>query len=206
MEKSAYTPDTFLVTQAKKGREDAFQELVGRHRPALARLVARVTRRPELVDDLTQEIFILAYQNLAQFEARASFRTWLYRIAVNASLRELQKEQARERMRRAYGEEAALPDSLIVPWGAMGERLVLRREVQAAVRQALDQLDPEHSAVLVLRYLEELNSSEIAEVLQIPAGTVRSRLYHARIQLAEILAPVLAEPQSPAKEDTNHEV
>ena len=206
MEKPAHSPDTFLVTQAQKGREDAFQELVARHRPLVARLVARITRRPEWVDDLTQEIFVSAYRNLAQFEARSSFGTWIYRIAVNLCLRELQKEQTRERMRLAYFEETAIPDSLIVPWGVTGERLVLRREIQVAVRHALDRLDPEHAAVLVLRYLEELSSPEIAELLQIPAGTVRSRLYHARLQLAEILAPVLQERQAPAKEDNQNEV
>jgi len=206
MEKPAHSPDTFLVTQAQKGRDEAFQELVHRHRPGVARLVARITRRPEWVDDLTQESFISAYQNLAKFEARASFRTWIYRIAVNLSLRELQKEQARERMRLAYFEETALPDSLIVPWSATGERLILSRETQTLVRKALDQLAPEHAIVLVLRYLEELSSPQIAEVLQIPAGTVRSRLYHARLQLAEILSPLLAQPMSPSQENVSHEL
>lgn len=206
MDSDAHGADATLVRLAQAGNAQAFQELVGRHRLTVARVVARITRRPEWVEDLTQETFISAYQNLAGFEGRSSFLTWIYRIAVNLSLRELEKEHARERMRQAYAEAFPPPWTLIVPWGQTGERLILDRETQAAVRQALDQLDPEHRIVLVLRYLEELSSPEISEILEIPAGTVRSRLHHGRFKLMQLLLPALDRQASPKAKDIPHEL
>ncbi|OGP57702.1 MAG: hypothetical protein A2V67_16490 [Deltaproteobacteria bacterium RBG_13_61_14] len=206
MDVSGHCSDATLVQQARKGQPAAFQELVERHRLTVARVVARITRRPEWVDDLTQETFFSAYQNLAQFEGRSSFLTWIYRIAVNLSLRELEKEQARQRLRQAYAEAFPSPDTLIVPWGQGGEKVVLDREAQKAVRKALDQLDPEHRIVLVLRYLEDLSSPEIAAILQIPAGTVRSRLYHGRFKLMQLLLPARERPASPKAKDIPHEM
>ena len=125
--------------------------------------------------------------------------TWLYRIAVNKSLEAIRKEDARKRMHeRAAREPEFLPDSLIVQNQKNGERMVLDRELQMEVHQGLDRLAPEMRAILTLRYLEELSTPEIARVLEIPEGTVRSRLHYSRLEMAKFLTPFM-ESMRPAR-------
>jgi len=194
--------DKELVKAAISGDEDACAELVRRHQDMVFRLAARITRRPELVEDVAQEVFIKAFKGLARFRRQSSFSTWLYRITVNKSIECMRRESARDSaMERASQDRAAFPDSVILCDSMSGERMVLRREVQAKVRDALGALSPEARALLALRYMEELSTPEIAEVLELPEGTVRSRLYYTRLELAKVLAPVLELPGATAREE-----
>jgi RNA polymerase sigma-70 factor (ECF subfamily) len=127
--------------------------------------------------------------------------TWLYRIAVNQSLDALRKEKSRRRVMDEFGRDAeVLPDTLLVRLSGTGESLALGREAQARVREALAAMEPESRTLLTLRHLEELSTPEIAEALDWPEGTVRSRLYYARIQLADILRPFIDESSRLRKE------
>ena len=184
------TEDSVLIREALSGDEDAYAELVRRYQDSVARLALKITRRPDWVEDLCQEVFISAFKNLSRFKKRASFTTWLYRIAVNKSLEAVRGEGARARLIKRAARES-LPDSLIVQDRMSGERLVLDRELQARVHDALGKLAPEMRAILTLRYLEELSTPEIARVLEIPEGTVRSRLHYSRIEMAKIMAPFM---------------
>jgi RNA polymerase sigma-70 factor (ECF subfamily) len=182
--------DSVLIERALSGDEEALSSLVRRYQNVVARLIQRITHRPEWVEDLTQQVFLSAFQNLPRFRRRAGFMTWLYRIAVNASLEALRKEDARKRLfERVSQEQEFLPDSMIIQDQNTGERMVLDREIQIAIREALDKLPAEARAVLTLRYLEEFSTPEISEILKVPAGTVRSRLYYARLELARIMEP-----------------
>ncbi len=182
--------DSVLIEKALCGDEDALSSLVRRYQNVVARLIERITHRPEWVEDLTQQVFLSAFQNLPGFQRRSGFMTWVYRIAVNASLEALRKEDARRRLfERVEHEREFLPDSLIIQDQNSGERMVLDREIQMEVREALERLPGEARAVLTLRYLEEFSTPEISEILKIPEGTVRSRLYYARLELARIMEP-----------------
>jgi len=182
--------DSDLVRRALSGDEDAYTELVRRHQSMVAGVVLKMTRRPEWVEDLSQEAFLKAFSGLSRFKKKSGFSTWLYRITVNVSLDEIRKRDSRRRLISQATDEPSMPDSIIGRTGADGERLVLTRETQKKVRDSLERLSPEYRAVLVLRYLEELSTPEIAETLELPEGTVRSRLYYARIELSGILSKV----------------
>jgi len=184
--------DQILIERALAGDQQAYEGLVFKHQKLAARVALRITRRRELVEDVVQEVFIKAFENLGRFRRRSGFVTWLYRIAVNESLSALRREKTRMKLfEKGEPDLANLPDSLLCYDRESGERMVLDREAQAAVREALDRLAPEMRAVLTLRYEEELSTPEIAEVLDVPEGTVRSRLYYARLELAELLAPYM---------------
>lgn len=138
--------------------------------------------------ELAQETFVRAFENLTKFESRSSFSTWLYRIAANLSIdfrrREgrhlvLRGEEAESEMRRVPSEHGDTFGNF--RRGELGER----------IRQALDQLTPEHRAVILLREVEGLSYDEISGTLDIPRGTVMSRLHYARGRLREILKDVV---------------
>lgn len=185
--------DSILIDEALSGTEEAYAGLVRRHQRMVAGLIGRITRRPELVEDLTQQVFISAFQNLSRFRRKAGFTTWLYRIAVNASLEALRKEDARKRLHETIEREGDhLPDSLIIKDRISGEQVVLDRELQRRVHSALEELPAEMKTILTLRYIEEFSTPEIAKILKLPEGTVRSRLYYARLELAGIIEPFAA--------------
>jgi RNA polymerase sigma-70 factor (ECF subfamily) len=184
--------DTVLIERALAGEQWAYEGLVRRHQQVVARVVQRITRRPELVPDLVQEVFISAFQELPRFRRQSGFLTWLYRIAVNTALEALRKEGARQRTYlRAALDAECFPSSLIVHEQLCGERLALSRELQMEVRDALERLPAEARAILTLRYFEEFSTPEIAEILQVPEGTVRSRLFYARQELMKIMEPFM---------------
>ncbi len=149
-----------------------------------------------MVEDLTQEVFIKAFNGLAKFKRKAGFMTWLYRIAVNTSIEAIRKEESGKKLKEKIKFE--IPDSIIIRNDKDGERMVLDRELQIEVHSALDKLTAENKAVLTLRYLEDFSTPEIAKIMNMPEGTVRSKLYYARLKLADLLRPVI-DPVMPVK-------
>ena len=160
----------------------AFERFWQPHRPRVWRLVARLAGRVDLADDLTQEVSLRAFQGFGTFRNGATGTTWLYRIAVNVVLRH------RERLRPSFlpldhAEAAALPAAP----HAGPEASALRGELQARVWAALDRLPEDTRAALILQVYEQLKYREIAEVLNIPLGTVKSRLHSGMARLREEL-------------------
>jgi RNA polymerase sigma-70 factor (ECF subfamily) len=141
------------------------------------------------VEDLVQEVFIKAFEALPRFERRSGFATWMYRITVNLCVEAARKESSQRRTLRQAFDSEALPDSVLIRDPEGGPRLVMDRELQMDVRRALAELEPETRALLTLRYLEEFTTVEMAEVLEWPEGTVRSKLHAARKELALMLKP-----------------
>jgi RNA polymerase sigma-70 factor (ECF subfamily) len=141
--------------------------------------------------DLVQDVFVKAYENLATFQGTSSLYTWLFRIAVNASLSHRRKRRTVRVVRTGEGEDGdgsdGWPDrDLQDPAGRL-----LAAETEAAVQQALDSLDEEHRTVVVLRDVQHCDYREMAEILGVPAGTVKSRLHRARLLLRDKLQPLL---------------
>ena len=170
-----------LITQAQQGDRRAFGQLVRRHREGVINVVYRMCGDANLAEDAAQEAFIRAWQHLPSYRPRSPFRNWVYRIATNVALDALRRER-----------ETVDIESL--PLATSNERpqsTVEREERGERVRQAVVALPPASRAVLVLREYEGLSYREIADTLNIPMGTVMSRLNYARNRLRESLAPYL---------------
>jgi len=175
--------DEALLERARRGDRDAFGELVVRHQDGLYTMALRVLGRPEDAADVVQETFLRAYVNLPRMRA-LSVRGWLYRVAINAS-RDVQRRMSRrpaDPLEDTEGKIVDLPDPALGP-----EATAESRERMAAVRQALAGLPLEYRSAVVLRDVNDLSYEEIAEVLRVPLGTVKSRLNRARAQLAQAL-------------------
>jgi RNA polymerase sigma-70 factor (ECF subfamily) len=170
-----------LIAQAKQGDRHAFGELVRLNRQGVINVVYRMCGDANLAEDAAQEAFIRAWQNLPNYRPRSPFRNWVYRIATNAALDVLRRER----------ETVDVDDLPLAAAGKGPEAVVEGGERGARVRQAVLELPSASRAVLVLREYEGLAYKEIADTLDIPVGTVMSRLNYARNRLRESLAPHL---------------
>lgn len=170
-----------LIASAKQGDRQAFGELVRRHREGVINVVYRMCGDANLAEDAAQEAFIRAWRHLPGYRPRSPFRNWVYRIATNAALDVLRRE-------RETVDIDALP---LASSDAGPEATVEGRERGERVRQAVLELPPASRAALVLREYEGLSYQEIADALDVPIGTVMSRLSYARKRLREALAPYL---------------
>lgn len=165
-------PDQALVQRARFGDDVAFRELVHRHQGRIRGLLLRLCRGDAaLCDDLAQEVFLRVHRGLVGFEGRARFSTWVYRIAYNVYLNH--RERTRELVELPRGYDAATPGT-----GSRDHagRSDLRRDLQ----QALDNLPERYRRVLILHYLRDVSYPEIAELLDIPLGTVKTHLHRAK--------------------------
>ncbi len=177
-----------LVILAQQGDRNAFGELVRRHYQGVVRVVYSMCGDTALAEDATQEAFIRAWVNLPSFRPSAPLKNWLYRIAINAALDVLRKKP-----------EESLEENqvtMITDQGQSPETALLEKERILLVRQAMQGLPEASRSVLVLREYGELSYQEIAKVLDVPVGTVMSRLNYARNCLRELLKGVLFQMES----------
>jgi RNA polymerase sigma-70 factor (ECF subfamily) len=168
-----------LIEQAQHGDRNAFGELVRRHYQGVVRVVTRMCGDPGLAEDATQEAFMRAWVNLPSYQPKGCLRNWLYRIAINAAL-----DVLRHRPEETLEDEQALrmPDQAAGP-----ETALIEKERVVMVQKAMRSLPEAARSVLVLREYGGLSYQEIAGVLDVPIGTVMSRLNYARNRLREIL-------------------
>ena len=168
-----------LIEQAQHGDRNAFGELVTRYYPGVVRVVYRLCGDTGLAEDMAQEAFLRGWINLTSFHPQSSLRNWLYRIAVHATL-----DVLRRRTEAPLEEEAAqmYPDLAAGP-----ESALIEKERVALLQQAMHSLPDAARSVLVLREYGGLSYQEIASVLDVPVGTVMSRLNYARNRLRELL-------------------
>jgi len=170
-----------LIGLAKDGDRHAFGQLVRRHRQGVVNVVYRMCGDINLAEDAAQEAFIRAWQHLAAYRPQSSFRNWVYRIATNVALDVLRREK-----------EAVNIENLSLASSAEGpESAIEKKERGERVRQMVLALPPASRAALVLREYENLSYKEIAYTLDIPMGTVMSRLSHARHLMRNALSEQL---------------
>lgn len=169
------------IVAAQQGDRQAFSELVHRYREGVINVVYRMCGDANLAEDAAQEAFIRAWQHLPRYQPRSPFRNWLYRIANNAALDALRREKQTTDI-----EDVSLMATTIGP-----EAAAERSERAEYVREAVLSLAPASRAVLILREYEGLSYKEIADTLNIPMGTVMSRLNYARTKLREMLRAYL---------------
>ena len=188
--------DAPLVERAKQGDARAFEMLVVKYRRRIERLIGRMVRDGDLVADIAQETFIRAYRALPQFRAESAFYTWLYRIAVNTAkkaLMDLKRDplvtEAALASRDEDDETSRVENELSD--GETPESLLASRQIAATVNAAIEALSDDLRQAITLREIEGLSYDEIAEVMNCPIGTVRSRIFRAREAIAQRLRPVL---------------
>ena len=183
-------PDAELVRLAQAGDAPAFEMLVVKYQRRIARHIARYVRRASDVEDLVQDTFIRAYRGLTAFRGDSAFYSWLYRIASNVATTALKRES----LDVAAGnlpEERAEPFEPGVSDGNDPERHMMAGQIADAVQRALARLQPDLATALMLYEVEGKSYPEIAKMLEIPVGTVRTRIYRAREFIAKCLEPIL---------------
>ena len=189
--------DEQLVERAKRGDTRAFEMLVIKYQRRIERLIARMVRDVDLVQDIAQESFIRAYRALPQFRGDSAFYTWLYRIAVNTAkkaLVELKRDPLVMESAIGGGQDADDETSRVereLTDGATPEALLASKEIAETVNAAIEALSEDLRQAITLREIEGLSYEEIAEMMNCPIGTVRSRIFRAREAIAQRLRPLL---------------
>lgn len=196
--------DDILIRTFLKGDETAFEVLFKKYRDQVARLVYSISKQESLVDDVVQEVFLLVYRHLPKFRQQAAFKTWIYRITFNETLRQINKAKKWQSLPEGEMEPANVPSTLVIfESGDSPERVLINGQKRAIVQNALKAIKPAHRAILILYYLEDLSVQEIGQILEIPEGSVKSRLYYARHNLKNALNPILG-PEVPGEATEAH--
>jgi RNA polymerase sigma-70 factor (ECF subfamily) len=193
---SGVDADAALVERVKRGDKRAFEMLVVKYQRRIERLIGRMVRDVDLVPDIAQETFIRAYRAIPQFRGESAFYTWLYRIAVNTAKKamvELKRDplvsEAALASRDEDDETSRVENELSD--GETPDALLASKEIAAAVNASIAALSDDLRQAVTLRELEGLSYEEIAQVMNCPIGTVRSRIFRAREAIAARLRPLL---------------
>lgn len=188
---SSRDSDSQLVQRVQAGDKQAFDVLVLRYQHKLVKLISRYIRDPQEAQDISQEAFIKAYRALASFRGDSSFYTWLYRIGVNTAKNHLVAQGRRPPDADVDAEDAERFD---IDTGLRDqdtpEAEVAREEIERTVVESLEALPEELRTAITLRELEGLSYQEIAQVMDCPVGTVRSRIFRAREAIDKRLRPL----------------
>ncbi|KQV95901.1 RNA polymerase sigma factor RpoE [Rhizobacter sp. Root1221] len=188
--------DAPLIERVKRGDVKAFEMLVVKYQRRIERLIGRMVRDVDLVPDIAQETFIRAYRAIPQFRGESQFYTWLYRIAVNTAKKALVglkrdpivTESARAS--REDDDETSRVENELTD-GETPEAVLASKEIAAAVNAAIEALSEDLRQAITLREIEGLSYEEIADLMNCPIGTVRSRIFRAREAIALRLRPLL---------------
>ncbi len=185
--------DRMLVERVQAGDKQAFGLLVTKYQRKLARLVSRMVRDPAEVEDIVQDSFIRAYKALPNFRNDSAFYTWLYRIGVNTAKNWLVTHGKRAQLTSTTdGEEAENYDEPeLLRNNETPERLLMTKQIGETVNAVVETLPEDLRIALTLREMEGLSYEEIADVMDCPIGTVRSRIFRARDAIALKLRPLL---------------
>ncbi|MGE5240050.1 MAG: RNA polymerase sigma factor RpoE [Bacteroidota bacterium] len=184
--------DQKLVARVQRGDKAAFDLLVRKYQHKVAKLVSRYVRDRREVEDVTQEALIKAYRAIGGFRGESAFYTWLYRIAVNTA-----KNYLESMGRRPPGSDVEVEGAELIESGdglrdqATPERQMLTDEIASTVHRVIENLPADLRTAITLRELEGLSYEEIAQVMDCPIGTVRSRIFRAREAIDQELRPLL---------------
>ncbi len=189
--------DAPLIERVKAGDVKAFEMLVVKYQRRIERLIGRMVRDVDLVPDIAQETFIRAYRAIPQFRGESAFYTWLYRIAVNTAkkaLMQLKRDPLVTESARASRDDDDESPSRVeneLSDGETPESVLASKQIASAVNFAIEALSDDLRQAITLREIEGLSYEEIAELMNCPIGTVRSRIFRAREAIATRLRPLL---------------
>ena len=175
--------DAACVRRLQRGDVNAFEILVRRHEKAIFNLVYRMLGDYDDAAETSQEVFLSAYRAIGQFRGDANFSTWIYRIALNHAITRRKNTSLRQKRFVSIDGTDMTDDAQIGP-----AETLEKKELRERVQRALNELDPEDATVILLRDLQDIPYEDIARVLKIPVGTVKSRLHRARQALKARLA------------------
>jgi RNA polymerase sigma-70 factor, ECF subfamily len=195
---AAVDVDAQLVRQVQLGDQRAFEMLVVKYRRRIERLIARMVRDVDLVEDLAQETFIKAYRALPNFRGDSSFYTWLYRIAVNTAKKALMQMHRDPTVSESALLKGSDDDDDARPTvdqnladGETPESALASRQIADTVNRAIESLSEDLRQAIVLREIEGMSYEDIAQLMGCPIGTVRSRIFRARDSISQKLRPLL---------------
>ncbi|MTI88363.1 MAG: sigma-70 family RNA polymerase sigma factor [Balneolaceae bacterium] len=180
--------DDKFVSEALSGKESSYKQLVDKYQKALYFHIRKMIKEQELVEDLVQEVFMKAFHNLNTYSNEYAFSTWLYRIATNHTIDYLRKKKLRtlsidQPFKTRDGEmEMQLPDHTYET-----DKPVMKKERKAIVQDAIAALPDKYKAVIEMRHMEEKSYQEIADILELPLGTVKAHIFRARELLYKAL-------------------
>jgi RNA polymerase sigma-70 factor (ECF subfamily) len=185
--------DQALVEQVQRGDKRAFELLVAKYQRKIFRLLSRLIRDAAEIEDVAQEAFIKAYRALPNFRGESAFYTWLYRIAINTAKNYLvaQGRRAPTTTETEIDEAENFDEGDQLRDVNTPDSMLLSKQVGEAVNRAIEKLPEDLRTAIILRELEGLSYEEIAETMNCPIGTVRSRIFRAREAIAEELRPLL---------------
>ena len=182
-------PEEQLIRYAQQGDNDAFEQLLLLHQKKVYNLCLRMSANPDDALDLSQEAFIKAWRSIGQYQFEASFSTWLFRLTSNVCIDFLRRKKRRQEtsLTENYDDsdesaELSIPDANPLP-----EQQAITNETKIELARAMEQLAPDHREILQLRVVEDLPYEQIADILGVRVGTVKSRLARARLSLRKIL-------------------
>ena len=178
--------DLRLINECREGNTAAFGELVSRYQDRLFNTVLRLVNNAEDARDVVQDSFLHAYQALHTFKGDSLFFTWLYRIAINTAISMKRKQKPALRIQAGTSDSNLIEPTDSAESSRPGHAIEMAEE-ERMVHVALSKLSAEHRAVLVMKDMEGMKYEEMAEILEVPIGTIRSRLHRARLELREIL-------------------
>jgi RNA polymerase sigma-70 factor (ECF subfamily) len=173
-----------LVKASQYGDQDAFAFLVQRHQRRVFNMVLRMLQDYEEASEITQEAFLAAWLGLPSFRGEARFATWLYRIAYNCALKQLERRKRERSLQAAIEAEQILEE---VNKQKQAEDILELRAWQAMVREQMEELPTKYRSVLILRHLQEMTYEEMADILTMPIGTIKTHLFRVRNLLKERL-------------------
>lgn len=171
-----FLDDNMLVEQCLNGRKDAFERLVERYQKLILNLSFRMCGDFDDAEDITQTVFLNAYNNLQWFDPAHKFYSWIYRIAINESINLVKKKKQTQRAETDFIVDGQTPEDIYA-----------QNELSSRIQAALMKLNPMYRSVIVLQHFRHCSYEEISQILEIPVKTVKSRLYDARGLLRDIL-------------------
>ena len=182
--------DHVLIRSVLDGDKDAYGVLVARHGESMFRVAYRITESEADAEEIVQETFLRGYRSLAEFDARADFRTWIYRIAVNCALRVLSKRKTEAAVPIVEEFDEEQRGVQVAHDGAGPDRLLLDREIEHRRHAAMEKMTPDERLAFVLRHLEGRTTEEIAAALQVTPNNAKQAVFRAVGKMRRSLAPL----------------
>jgi RNA polymerase sigma-70 factor (ECF subfamily) len=181
--------DHDLVARALDGSQDAYREIVLRYQKPVLSLLLRMVRQRELAEELAQEAFIKAFRALARFDASRRFSSWLFKIAHNTAIDHLRRSRLDTDSLDAetFDDGPSLHDRMADEQAAPPDEAVERRDLLQAIERAVARLRPDYREIVLLRFIQDFSYQEIAEILDLPLGTVKTNIHRARKELVALL-------------------
>lgn len=182
--------DQALIRAVLSGDKEAYGALVAHHGEAMFRAAYRITESEADAEEVVQETFLRGYRSLAEFDARADFRTWIYRIAMNCALQVLNKRKSESAMTIVEEFDEERPGIQLADRGAGPDRLLLDREIEYRRHAAMEKMTPDERLAFVLRHVEGRSTEEIAAALQVTPNNAKQAVFRGVQKMRRSLAPL----------------